>query len=378
MQKSPKAPVTLLSLPNELLLIIGQGLVHPRDSRALVLTNHRFSYVFITRLYECATTDKGVVTGVQLAASQGLELSVKLLLGAKRIDLEFHYDTGETGRVQYSTTSCCTVDFSKADIAAIGRRTALNHAVEIGSEELVRLFLGNGASVDKQDGYGETALHRAAKGESKAILELLLERKPDLKLCDKLGNTALHHSASFSFKGQRFRTMKMLLEYGAIVNTSNRRGETALYIASIRGKEKLVKLLIQYGANVTVAERGGLTPLHAAASRGHEKVVEILLNNKADRNACDRNGLTPLGHVGRRRLVGCGAKHANERIIVGLLAGNNPKSEDSSDSEGCISPAYLNGSGARTLSIRSLLPTFLCLKLVDIVFILGLMYFLSA
>jgi ankyrin repeat protein len=46
----------------------------------------------------------------------------------------------------------------------------------------------------------------------------------------------------------------LLLEYGALVNSTNKRNSTALYSAIIAGKEEAVKVLLERGADVNIVD----------------------------------------------------------------------------------------------------------------------------
>lgn len=66
----------------------------------------------------------------------------------------------------------------------------LHYAAKIGSEEIVRDFIVNGAFVNKQDEHGRTALHYAAKYGYEKLVTVLLKNKADVAIADKWGETA--------------------------------------------------------------------------------------------------------------------------------------------------------------------------------------------
>nr|XP_045003991.1 BRCA1-associated RING domain protein 1 isoform X2 [Jaculus jaculus] len=83
----------------------------------------------------------------------------------------------------------------------------------------------------------------------------------------------------------------------------NRRGETLLHIASIKGDIPSVEYLLKNGNNPNVKDHAGWTPLHEACSHGHLEVVELLLQHKALVNTPGYQNDSPLhdaaknGHV---------------------------------------------------------------------------------
>ena len=103
------------------------------------------------------------------------------------------------------------------------------------------------------------------------------------------------------------KAAKLLISCGADVNAKDANGETALYLATERGCEKIVELLLKCGARVdTVTKRDLMTPLHVGAVFGELKIVELLLNFGASIDSTDKHGLTPL-HIatlkGRTEIV---------------------------------------------------------------------------
>ena len=67
-----------------------------------------------------------------------------------------------------------------------------------------------------------------------------------------------------------------MLEKGAIVNTQNRTGETALMYAAWRGHSQIVQLLLEYRADVTLKNSQGDTALTLAESKEHLEIIQML------------------------------------------------------------------------------------------------------
>jgi ankyrin repeat protein len=75
----------------------------------------------------------------------------------------------------------------------------------------------------------------------------------------------------------------------------------ALILAAdyVDGAPQLVRLLLEYGADVNATDKRSQTPLWIAAGEGHEKVVRLLLMNDADVNVANESRETPLWIAGR-------------------------------------------------------------------------------
>ncbi len=151
----------------------------------------------------------------------------------------------------------------------------------------MQLLVAQGADVNELK---EThALHEAAyTGDKKTIQELLsLKINPNLPL--KNGNTALFIAST---KG-RTEVVKLLIDAGA-VNHANNNGSNALLIASSKGHTDIVKLLIAAGANVDHVNNIGASTLLIASQNGHADIVKLLLTAGANVNTVTNSGWSAL------------------------------------------------------------------------------------
>ncbi|RKK73949.1 hypothetical protein BFJ68_g18190, partial [Fusarium oxysporum] len=100
--------------------------------------------------------------------------------------------------------------------------------------------------------------------------------------------------------------VKMLLEKGADITTTNNYGWTPLHVASNNGHAEVVKMFLEKGANVMTANDDGWTPLLSASAEGHVDVVKFLFetsplhSTETDSLGCtalflaSRNGRLPV------------------------------------------------------------------------------------
>lgn len=70
---------------------------------------------------------------------------------------------------------------------------------------------------------------------------------------------------------------KLLLDRGPDTEISGDSSVLAMHAASFMGHTEFVRLLLEYGANVDSRRLNGFTPLMLAAGRGHVEIVRLLL-----------------------------------------------------------------------------------------------------
>ncbi len=80
---------------------------------------------------------------------------------------------------------------------------------------------------------------------------------------------------------------------GANVNFADRRGNTPLISAALRGNIAVARFLVAKGADVNAVDRDGMTPLHGAAGRNNPELIRFLVEHKGNINASGKQG-TPL------------------------------------------------------------------------------------
>lgn len=97
-------------------------------------------------------------------------------------------------------------------------------------------------------------------------------------------------------------TLHAYLKQGTPVSARDTKGNTAMIVASGRGKVEAIRLLLEYGANVEDSTNFGLfeskSALSWASSQGRSEAVAILLQNGANPHFPSTRGVflgkTPL------------------------------------------------------------------------------------
>ncbi|MNP63955.1 Ankyrin repeats (3 copies) [compost metagenome] len=108
-------------------------------------------------------------------------------------------------------------------------------------------------------------------------MRLTLEHGADLKSTNRYGGTALIPAAE---RGH-VETVQMLIDAGVDVNHLNRLHWTALLEAVILGDGgprhvEIVRRLLQAGADPTIADKDGVSALEHARQRGYQEMVQLL------------------------------------------------------------------------------------------------------
>jgi uncharacterized protein len=91
--------------------------------------------------------------------------------------------------------------------------------------------------------------------------------------------------------------IRFLLQRGADPNIRNKKGMTALQLATAMGFTEGVEALIKGGASVNVSDQTGETPLIAAVHARNVAMVRLLLEKGADPDRNDNSGRSARDYV---------------------------------------------------------------------------------
>ncbi len=151
--------------------------------------------------------------------------------------------------------------------------------------------------------------------EQKVTKEILLDSR------DKKGRTALliatHHNA--------IEAAKLLIEAGADVNAKDNKQDSPYLYAGAEGKLEILKLTITSGANLKSTNRYGGTALTPAAHHGHVEVVRYLVTTDVDIDQVNNLGWTALLEA---VILGNGNETYQEIIKILLDAGADKSISD--------------------------------------------------
>jgi ankyrin repeat protein len=170
--------------------------------------------------------------------------------------------------------------------------TALHYACMRADKnaEVVELIIDAGADInakcysDKADGW--TPLYFACLNENTRAVEMLIAQKAKINPISDLGNTPMHYATNAEIA-------QILIDNHANIHFKNKEGYSPLHNAVKEGHSDVAKLLIEKRAYVTTINNQGTTLLHEAAVTNQKEMVELLIAQGVNINAKDRAGMTP-------------------------------------------------------------------------------------
>ena len=164
---------------------------------------------------------------------------------------------------------------------------ALHSAAANGNDNVVRLLLSRGASLEARTIYGWTPLMLASYYGHFMVCWILLQHKADIHVKSELGSTALDCAA----RSGQVQIVALLIEADGqqvrddCTPPKNLCLDTALMNAAQHGHEAALKLLLEKEADVNYKEETtGWTALMLAALNGHMTAAQILVEFGADTN----------------------------------------------------------------------------------------------
>ncbi|CAK4438157.1 unnamed protein product [Aphanomyces euteiches] len=180
---------------------------------------------------------------------------------------------------------------ARADISNHRDETALHKAAEHGHFNIVKELLAHNANVNKQTYEDKTALYWASARGNLEIVKILLEKKAKASIVNENCETPLFRAI---VEGHFDIVVALLEASDPSVNKANYEDATPLHEASKKGKLDIVKLLLDHGADVDSTDQDGFTALEWASYNGYFEIVKILLHHDASVNTADKDGMTAL------------------------------------------------------------------------------------
>jgi ankyrin repeat protein len=168
-------------------------------------------------------------------------------------------------------------------------------------------------------------------GKKDKVRRLLAEKSIDIDALIDGRQPALH----FAMQEEQIDIVKVLLHFGANINTIGYHGWTSLHIAAAVGNLVLTELCLSQGANVHARTDTAQTALHKACSSKNVQVVQALLDAGADKEATNERDMTAL-HI---------AAHQNNMDMVRLLVEDHSVRITAKDKFGVTAAGWAERSG---------------------------------
>lgn len=249
--------ISLLDLPNEILLYIARFLPDQEDVSDFSRTNRHLHAVIDSYLYQYNVRYDNAYA-LTFGAYKGRRAVVEKALAAKPPDI----NAPPYRQLTRSWTS----------------HNALCNAIKGQHSDLVELLLDHGSSPHHGCRARLTPLMMAAQYGNVESMRMLIERGASVHDRNSLNQDALYFAAARGEVG----FIRLLLKHGAVINPAGENAETPLHLVAKRGDSASVRVLLRHGADVTAIDAGGRTPLCAAARSGDVPCVELLLRCGAD------------------------------------------------------------------------------------------------
>ena len=149
-------------------------------------------------------------------------------------------------------------------------------------ESIVRLLIEAGADLAAHDGY---VLHYAGEVlNNKRIVSLLIQYgglEAHVRPTDDLSRQFL----AAVFLADMARARSMLGRHPHLATILDGRGDQPIQHAARNGDTEIVRLMIEYGADINATNKRGHTVLYCAGGHGHLETVQLLLENGVDNDA---------------------------------------------------------------------------------------------
>ncbi len=167
------------------------------------------------------------------------------------------------------------------------RYTPLQHAVYHSKKKALKCLLANKADLEAKNRYSQTAMHIAAQRNNQEVVKMLLEAGASVDVQDRNGYSPLWYSIAYYNNN---KITPLLIEKSKNLNAKTKYGQTYLTTAAQYGRDAIVKTLIEKGVSVDTPDKNGVTALMYAMQRSRMNLIDLLIKKGADINRVDNEG----------------------------------------------------------------------------------------
>jgi ankyrin repeat protein len=167
------------------------------------------------------------------------------------------------------------------------------------------LLLDKGADINKQNNLGESPLMIVARKGQMRFVKIFVERGALIDSTDRDGNTALIHAK----RENRREAVFYLLSKDAVIEKRSEQDELMAF-GTLNSYHDIVTNLISRNISVNRRFTDGLFPLYYAVRNGDSQMIDILIAADADLEQRDKDGETVLLYASAKR---------EEHVVVNLI-----------------------------------------------------------
>ena len=171
--------------------------------------------------------------------------------------------------------------------------TALQHSIFMNNLPFTKRLLEFAVDTDTIDNTDNPLLLKVLFWKKDKIFDLLLFSGASINICASRNHTLIMRALQQNLELDR---LKKILKYNFDLEQQSDHNWTAIYYAiCYYNNPEALKLLIEKGAEVNTSDRDGNTPLMIAILWARDlKKIKLLLKHKANVNEKNRAGKTPL------------------------------------------------------------------------------------
>ncbi|KAJ5376060.1 hypothetical protein N7509_012946 [Penicillium cosmopolitanum] len=247
--------LSLVTLPAEIIWLIGGQLKTEKDISALMRANTVLYRLLLRNLYK-RNIDQSGSSALVWCSMKGSEESVRLLVSMRaNVDCAYRFP----GQSEWDSAA-------PLHVAA--------------NERIAKILLDHGANINIVSYRGDTALHRAAVNRHLALASFLLDRGININVSghiDRSSYCICHTALHLAVQNQDYRMARLFIEWGADLEIKNGFWERPLHLAVSKNCESITKLLIDYGADLNAQDFFQQTPLHGAVASGNVSLARVLV-----------------------------------------------------------------------------------------------------
>lgn len=151
--------------------------------------------------------------------------------------------------------------------------TPLHYTAYNGNLIISKCLIENGADPNAVTNLGKNIIHLSAEGNQPSLMIFFLFKKIiDISTKDNNNSTPLHWAC---FSGA-YDSVKFLISLNAEINAMDKNELTPLHIAVLHGRKNIVIKLLQYGAIKEIENSRGEIALYLAWKKKYKEIYNIL------------------------------------------------------------------------------------------------------